>query len=95
MVSCLLAQHGSRTPSRRILDVLKSRYITGFSASSWRKARPFAASRAIFILMDQGRGKDPAAKKKKKRITEKSNVKKIYNSRSWFGQQGASVGKSK
>lgn len=47
------------TASNKILDVLKSRYITGLSASSWRKARPFAAPSAIFILMDHGRGSDP------------------------------------
>lgn len=36
-----------------MLEALKSLYITGFS-DSWRKARPFAAPRAIFILVDHG-----------------------------------------
>ena len=35
--------------------------MTGFSASSWRKARPFAAPSATFILVDQGRGREPDA----------------------------------
>lgn len=34
--------------------------MTGFSAS-WRKASPFAAPNAIFILMDQGRGSNTPA----------------------------------
>jgi len=55
------------------LEVLKSRYITGFSASSCKKAKPLAAPRAIFILMDQGRGKDPA------NIFEKTHFSKPQN----------------
>lgn len=43
-----------------MLEVLKSRYMIGLWASSWRKVRPFAAPSAIFILIDQGRGRDPA-----------------------------------
>ena len=41
------------TESNKMFEALKSLYITGFSASC-RKARPFAAPRAIFILVDQG-----------------------------------------
>lgn len=54
-----------------MLEVLKSRYITGLSASSWRKARPLAAPNAIFILIDHGRGKDPA---KAKFSTERQEI---------------------
>ena len=45
------------TESNNILDVLKSRYITGFSAL-WRKASPLAAPRAIAILVAQDNGTD-------------------------------------
>jgi hypothetical protein len=41
------------TESNKMFEALKSRYMTGFSASC-RKARPFAAPRAIFILVDHG-----------------------------------------
>lgn len=41
------------TESNKIFEALKSRYMTGFSAS-WRKARPFAAPSAIFIRVDHG-----------------------------------------
>ena len=37
-----------------MFEDLKSRYITGLSASC-RKARPFAAPNAIFILVDHGK----------------------------------------
>lgn len=37
-----------------MFEALKSLYMTGFSAS-WRKASPFAAPMAIFILVDHGR----------------------------------------
>jgi hypothetical protein len=36
-----------------MLEALKSLYMTGFS-DSWRKARPFAAPTAIFVLADHG-----------------------------------------
>lgn len=50
------------TLSNRTLDVLKSRNITAFLLSSWcRYARPFAASSIIFILIDHGKGNDPAS----------------------------------
>lgn len=42
-----------------MLDVLKSRYITGLSASWCRKASPIAAPSAIFILMGHATGCDP------------------------------------
>ncbi|KAK2990148.1 hypothetical protein RJ640_008412 [Escallonia rubra] len=42
------------TESNRMLEALKSLYITGFS-SPWRKARPFAAPTAIFILVNHGK----------------------------------------
>lgn len=41
------------TESNKMFEALKSLYITGF-CDSWRKARPLAAPRAIFILVDQG-----------------------------------------
>lgn len=41
------------TESNRMLEALKSLYMTGFSAP-WRKARPLAAPTAIFILDDHG-----------------------------------------
>lgn len=41
------------TESNKMFEALKSLYMTGFSAS-WRKARPFAAPTAIFILVDHG-----------------------------------------
>lgn len=41
------------TESSKMFEALKSLYITGFSAS-WRKATPFAAPTAIFILVDHG-----------------------------------------
>lgn len=37
-----------------MFDDLKSLYITGLSASC-RKANPFAAPKAIFILVDHGK----------------------------------------
>lgn len=55
----LLLLHLALTTSSKILDVLKSRYITGLFASSCRKARPLAAPSAIFTLAAHGRGKDP------------------------------------
>jgi hypothetical protein len=62
-----------------MLEVLKSRYITGLSASSWRKARPFAAPSAIFILMDHGRGRDPAYKTSDTRENQtRCNLKAEY-----------------
>lgn len=42
------------TESNKMFEALKSRNITGFS-SSWRKARPFAASRAILTLVVHGK----------------------------------------
>lgn len=60
----------SFTASRRILDVLKSLYITGLSISSWRKASPFAASRATLILIDHGSGTVPVLKNYFKKIME-------------------------
>lgn len=42
------------TVSNKMFEALKSLYMTGFS-SSWRKARPFAAPIAIFILVNQGK----------------------------------------
>jgi len=47
------AQKRGITESNKIFEDLKSRYITGLS-DSWRKARPLAAPRAIFILVDHG-----------------------------------------
>jgi len=41
------------TESSKMLEALKSLYMTGFS-DSWRKARPFAAPTAIFVLADHG-----------------------------------------
>lgn len=49
------------TMSRRMLEVLKSRYMTGFFAS-WRKASPFAAPNAIFILIAHERGSNTSTK---------------------------------
>ena len=49
------------TESNKMFEALKSRYITGFSAS-WRKPRPFAAPRAIFILVDHGSDTEYPAK---------------------------------
>lgn len=49
------------TESNKMFEALKSRYMTGFSAS-WRKPRPFAASRAIFILVDHGSDTEYPAK---------------------------------
>lgn len=43
------------TESNKMFEDLKSRNITGLSASC-RKARPFAAAKAIFILADHGKG---------------------------------------
>ena len=42
------------TVSNKMFEDLKSLYMTGFSCS-WRKARPFAAPIAIFILVNQGK----------------------------------------
>jgi len=52
----------SLTESNRILEVLKSLYMIGFSASSCRNARPFAAPSIIFNLIAQVRGADRPAK---------------------------------
>jgi hypothetical protein len=41
------------TESSKMLDVLKSRYMTGFSAPC-KKASPLAAPIAIFILVPHG-----------------------------------------
>jgi len=49
-----------RTASSRILEVLKSRYMTGLTAS-WRKASPRAAPSAIFIRVAQDKGIAPSA----------------------------------
>ena len=51
----VLTQKDVFTKSNKMFEVLKSRYITGFS-SSWRKARPFAVPTAIFSLVSQGNG---------------------------------------
>lgn len=48
----------SHTESSKMFDVLKSRYITG-SGFPCKKASPFAAPSAIFILLDQGSGMAP------------------------------------
>lgn len=46
------------TSLSRMLDVLKSRKITGISCS-WRKASPFAAPSTIFTLRNHGSGVRP------------------------------------
>jgi len=51
----------SLTESNKILEVLKSLYMIGFSASSCRNARPFAAPSIIFILLAHERGTDRSA----------------------------------
>lgn len=53
------------TESSKMFEALKSLYITGFAAS-WRKARPLAAPRAIFIRVDHG--SDTEYPEKKRRI---------------------------
>ena len=64
------------TESSKMLEALKSRYITGFSAS-WRKARPFAAPSAIFILVDHG--SDTEYPEIKNNILISTHIVKIYH----------------
>jgi len=47
-----------------MFEALKSLKITGCSAS-WRKAKPFAAPTAIFILVDHGSDAENPTKKYK------------------------------
>lgn len=53
-IRSLVKAKGS-TESSKMLEDLKSLYMTGFS-SPWRKARPLAASTAILILVNHGNG---------------------------------------
>lgn len=51
------------TESSKMLEVLKSRYITGFSAPC-KKAKPFAAPIAIFNLVAHANETDNPTNKK-------------------------------